>query len=350
MARSLAIHATHGLGKPVSDYRACLEECISVLHEHEWEISRKLIKKTAVGADEEVSGVKPLSSSTEIPNRIPGGVRIGDTPLSVLEALRELGSIRALTAEEKNALSLPSNRTFYMGIPTLNEGNPAVVLPKGHGHGVIRLSVNGSVRLSGVMADGRAVSASAAIHENMSWPLYAVPAGSGGALFGTVQVRSKPGSSDMDSACLQWLMPENPRRGTYRLGWPAGLTLDLRAAVYRAPVRMAREGALTGAGAPRTEGNAQLRIGPDQGEPLWRHALNVDATSKVWIQAPNALRLTVDPKTGFWRGTYLNPAIRKWVPFRGVIQQEARIGAGMELGMEGARAVRLEPTPPTFAP
>ncbi len=279
-----------------------------------------------------------------------GGVRIGDNPLSILEALRELGSIRPLTAEEKGAFSLPSNRTYYLGAPVANAGNPEASRPHGHGHGVIRSFAGGSVRMAGVMADGRSISASAAIQENGSWPLYAVPAGSSGALFGTVQVRSLPGSSDMDSACLQWFMPENPRRSAYRTGWPAGLTLDLRAAVYRAPVRMAREGALTGAGAPRTEGNAQLRIGPDQGESLWRHALNVDAASKVWIQAPNALRLTVDPKTGFWRGSYLHPEIRKWVPFRGVIQQESRIGAGMEWGMEGSRPVVLEPTPQLAAP
>lgn len=85
------------------------------------------------------------------------------------------------------------------------------------------------------------------------------------------------------------------------------MSLDLKAAVYRAPVRKAREGALTGAGAPRTEGNTQLMIGSATGETRWTHAFNLDAASKVWIQAPNQMRLVVDPKTGFWKGSYLQP-------------------------------------------
>jgi hypothetical protein len=86
-------------------------------------------------------------------------------------------------------------------------------------------------------------------------------------------------------------------------------------------------------------------IGSATGETRWTHAFNLDAASKVWIQAPNQMRLVVDPKTGFWKGSYLHPEKGTWIPFRGVIQQEARIGAGMEWGMEGSKAVVLEATP-----
>jgi len=69
------------------------------------------------------------------------------------------------------------------------------------------------------------------------------------------------------------------------------------------------------------------------------------ANNKITNSSPNKLALTFMPATGVFKGTVVNPATLKPVPFNGVVLQKQNVACGFSLGTNQTARALLEPLP-----
>jgi hypothetical protein len=224
------------------------------------------------------------------------------------------------------------------------QGLDSAQYPQGHGVGTLSVLTSGGVRLSGTLADGRAVSFSGALSKENTFAFYAPLASGKGALSGAVGFRETPGASDLDGQDLLWFNPFSAARKRYPAGWINGIRVDLLGSVYRVPA--AGQSALPGLGAVGPEGNALLELsGGDLPPAGIQIPLNVTPahTVRAVTPGPEALRLVIRPATGRWSGSFVHPVTRRRVPVSGVIFQKTSRGDGFLLGPSQSGPASLTP-------
>ena len=96
-----------------------------------------------------------------------------------------------------------------------------------------------------------------------------------------------------------------------------------------------------------TENNATLRLGDGNlSDPIVQSA-TLEATNRVRVLQPTVrgLQVTIDPGTGFFRGSFVHPTTRTRTALGGVIFQKQNFGVGFFLGADRAGYTNLEPVP-----
>lgn len=90
----------------------------------------------------------------------------------------------------------------------------------------------GVVTLVGTLADGTAISASSALSQTDSFPLFAPLYNKLGFLSGFVQLDSAQPASDLAATDLRWLRPFQDTAQYYPYGWTDPIKVDLLGAKY----------------------------------------------------------------------------------------------------------------------
>jgi hypothetical protein len=213
--------------------------------------------------------------------------------------------------------------------------------PQGDGSGVAVVNSNGSMRLTGTLADGTRVSYGNVLSKAQVWPLYDGDA-KGKAITGPVTFRDISGVSDFDGHGLLWFQPAG--KGTmYPGGWPQGIRTDLIGARYRHPHRSPVISNLSPANG---DGNATLTL-TEAGLPAegLLQPLNIGNDSRVEILGPNPSDVTfaLDPRTGLFKGRFMDSVTHDAVKFNGAVIQKQNLGAGAFRTPTGVGAASLTP-------
>jgi len=105
--------------------------------------------------------------------------------------------------------------------------------PQGDGIGTLTVMANGSVTLSGTLADGTAITANAPLSKNYTVPVYAqLYAGNTGSFSGVATLNLMNLDSDVSGTDFDWFRPWINEAQYYPWGWDEGVKIDLIGAQY----------------------------------------------------------------------------------------------------------------------
>jgi Bacterial Ig domain len=235
---------------------------------------------------------------------------------------------RNLTLSSLKATPLRGN---YTALITNNETGPS--LPGGSGFARMSVTANGAVMLIGKLGDGRPFSAGASLNSEDIVPLYVRPySRNEGYLAGQIAFRIT--DTDDASGSLTWHRPPRSNAAYY----PAGFTT---APTFQATRYMK----LTNFAYP-TYGFEYLGLGNDATLSLGEKPpkkLRWKTYSLTMRARPfDGTKVTFDPQTGLFRGTYFDAGILYTV--RGAIYQYRPGWAeGLSLDQNGTSHVSITP-------
>ncbi len=197
--------------------------------------------------------------------------------------------------------------------------------PQGDGVGTVTVSTSGVASLSGVLADGSRVVASAPLSKDLNWPLYGAATTPASLVTGVVAFADLA-DSDLSATGLTWIRSSSSS-AFYPSGWANGILVDMAGALYAAPFGTA---ALPGLGAPGPSGNATLTFSAG-GLGAITKAVNIDISSKVTpaVMPDHSFTAVINASTGLMSGSFsysLSPL--KMSAFSGVILQKGTNAAG----------------------
>lgn len=175
--------------------------------------------------------------------------------------------------------------------------------PRGNGIGTVALASNGIIYWRGTLADGTKVSQNQPLSKDNTWPLFLNLYKSKGVLLGKVAMdRSQP-ESDL-SGLFDWSRPVISGSRYFPLGFRI-VDSTFLGSFYTRPA--AGTSALPNFGNPPDNGQITLQEGSLLNDLSRR--LSYSASNRIAITNPGAERiiLTVDPNTGFVRGTFVHP-------------------------------------------
>jgi hypothetical protein len=201
--------------------------------------------------------------------------------------------------------------------------------PCGDSYGTLSVNTRGSVRLSGVLADGTRFTQAAAVSASGQWPLYAPLYGRQGWLWGWLTFTNPPAGELGGN--LSWVKPPLVREKYYRGGFAA--------------LSPARGGAyFTGRRGTRVLGGNKVWLVLSGGALARDLAVagSLSAGNRVKLAPP--ARLSLSASMGTFRGHTLAPATRQAMAFGGVVLQRQGVGCGCFLGPETSGQVRLSAT------
>jgi len=208
----------------------------------------------------------------------------------------------------------------------------AELRPGGDGFGTARVDAGGTVSFAGTLADGSKVTQKTAVSRNGNWPFYLALYGGKGSMLGWLTFGDGP-TNDLGGK-LSWIRPPSITSALY----PAGFAFDTEVdgSVYTRP-GTGRVLDLTNAVVVFTGGNLSapitnpVMLGPD---------------NKVTNEGSNRLVLTVVTPLGLIHGAVTPPEGANSLPFRGVLLQKQRSGAGFFLGTSQSGRLLLQARQP----
>jgi len=211
--------------------------------------------------------------------------------------------------------------------------------PGGAGHAVARVGANGSIRLTGQLADNERLSHATFLSKAGLWPLYRPLYRKQGLVIGEIALRNLPGVSDGDGK-VDWIRHPNDRSAVYPAGFETRPALLMSR--YEAPARFARPLVLKHWG-----GNALVSLGdPSLSEPLERLAtMNPGGAVLVPPQGGERLAVAVTARTGTTRATFFHPQTGSRTTAAGVVFQKQNLAAGAYLSGGRGGSFYLEPSP-----
>ena len=107
--------------------------------------------------------------------------------------------------------------------------------PQGYGCATMSVNVNGTVSLSGTLADNTAITASAPLSKANQWPLFAQLYALKGCIAGQAALTDADASTaDVTATNLFWCRPVQNVQW-YKNGWPGGIAVDASGARYAVP-------------------------------------------------------------------------------------------------------------------
>ena len=209
-------------------------------------------------------------------------------------------------------------------------GTQSADAPPGAGYGTLSVGKTGVATLSGALADGTAVSASAAVSKSGAAPLYAALYSTKGSLFAELDL-PPPGAGAFGGS-YHWTKP-TVTTGYHRLGFSVG-----NAAIG------SRFTALTAAQTIPTAGSAVVTFSGGNLDPVTQPA-TVAANNRVTFSAPilKSSSLTIYRTNGRFYGSFIHPVSKVARRFDGVLLQEQNVGYGFFLGTTLGGSVRFLP-------
>ncbi|MEK0451291.1 MAG: hypothetical protein RL088_3559 [Verrucomicrobiota bacterium] len=155
--------------------------------------------------------------------------------------------------------------------------------PQGDGIFSFAVSKKGAFKAAGTLADGTKFSAASALNKLNSAPLFAqLYKRKAGLLAAELKFDSSRADSDALALNTLWMRPVDLGAKHYPDGWPAGITLDMLAARYRAPQKGDVTSAFPGLGADDlVAGNATLTAADGKLTAAVVNNVNISAKNKV---------------------------------------------------------------------
>ena len=223
-------------------------------------------------------------------------------------------------------LSTKGNFTVAFPARATQTGLSKAEFPQGNGIGSVTITAKGVLKVSGTLADGTPIVATAPIAQDLKSPLFAKLYRSQGAVAGVITLDSAQADSDLAGSNLRWIRPAGASLQQYPNGWPSGILLDLVGAKYAS---VAGTRVLGGLGADDlVNGNAVLELTEGKLASPVSKTVNVSVGNKVTKAPADAtFRLRLTPRTGRFSGNFkhsdnTSPA------FQGVILQKGANAAG----------------------
>ncbi len=202
----------------------------------------------------------------------------------------------------------------------------AAETPCGDSYGTLSVSRQGSVRLSGVLADGTKFTQAAGVSENGQWPLYARLYSGQGSVWSWLTFTNPP-AGDLGGELI-WLKPPLNSAKYY----PAGFAL---AAPARGSAYLPPEGGARGLGFK----NAWLWLsGGELAEDLSVPVV-LDGGNRRKRDNPSSLSFST--RTGVFHGSVVTPGSPKALRFSGVLFQNQSLGWGHFLAQARSGRVRF---------
>jgi hypothetical protein len=193
---------------------------------------------------------------------------------------------------------------------------PADQFPQGHGFGVVTVKPDGTVRFTGSLGDGTALTQSAVISRTGTWPFHALLYGKRGVITGDLTFRDIAQVSDLDGT-LDWIKPALTGA---TITYPAGFATQTSVIGSRydksVPVP---DGTLS-------FGEGNLGLVPAQ--------VPVTNTLGSWTASPSVtgFRGQFAQSTGLFTGNLPTAASAKAHKFQGALFQKTQRGYGWFIG------------------
>jgi hypothetical protein len=209
--------------------------------------------------------------------------------------------------------------------------------PKGNGYAIACLDKTGGARITGTLADGRTFTANSIVSKTGGIPIYARLFGGAGALVGNSSLVNTT-ANDIEGS-VRWFKPERLKDKYYPNAF-ASLNA-ITGSNYVRPVK----------GTPfinfqTTDNRGRLLLSNGNIQTQIAQPLEVEADNSIALQTPTytGMKITVDPNTGRFSGSFVHPTagVRK---FSGVVTQKQRSGWGFFLGLDQAGTTVLQPQP-----
>jgi hypothetical protein len=204
-------------------------------------------------------------------------------------------------------------------------------VPQGFGFGTLTVSTTGSARMRGVLGDGTKMSSSVSVAADGTWPLYVSLYKNQGSCIASVTIDT----NHLLAATANWFKPAVPTDHDY----PGGFTTspNLTGALYVSPKN----------GGPSIAGSGTLTLGGGNLESNLVKTVVIAANGGVTVSPIGADKLTlkVNPITGQFSGSFLNPAVGKSTKLSGSLLQSDDSAAGFFQGTNQTGFVIVEPGP-----
>lgn len=265
------------------------------------------------------------ATNTVLPNK--------PNPLQVILHLNEGGGSNQITGTVSNSVftsellanlavfsktnPCPAAGRYTFNLAAANTNDTTV--PQGYGYGTLTVSKLGAGRLSGVLGDGTRISASDSLSAFITFPLYnALYQKKQGSCTGWITVVP----SNTVTAAVDWFKPATPKDRLYPAGFATATALD--GALYIPPSK----------GGPTVAGNWQLTAGGGNLLSNFVKSVVIDSNGFVTVSSPGSdgLLLGVQPTTGQFGGSFVDPTIGKRVILNGLLLQNTNSGAGFFVG------------------
>jgi hypothetical protein len=193
-------------------------------------------------------------------------------------------------------------------------GHESMTEPGGDSYGTVTISDSGALNFSGKLADGTSVAQKTFISSQGQWPFYESLYSGFGVMLGWISFADQP-DSDL-SGVVDWLKLSKPFTSLY----PAGFTLKTDAVGSQyvftkgAPIL------------PLADGNGQIVLENGGISQSITNEFTLDANNKVSTTDKTTLSFTTS--SGLFKGSAVDPATRKSIPFTGAVLQKQNSGAG----------------------
>jgi hypothetical protein len=207
----------------------------------------------------------------------------------------------------------------------------SAIVPGGDSYGTIALGPDGKAKVALSLADGTKVSQSAAISKNGQLPFYGSLYTGKGLILGWITFSNAPGN-DL-SGDVRWIKPAMTAK-YYSAGFTFGTTAFGSGYTNTAPGTNILS--MTDATVVLSGGNLSQNI---------TNLVSLLANNKITNTSPNKLTLTFTPTTGLFKGTVVDPATLKTIPYNGVVLQKQNVASGFSLGTNQTARALLSPTP-----
>ena len=204
-------------------------------------------------------------------------------------------------------------------------------VPQGFGFGILSVSATGSARMRGVLGDGTMMSSSATIGADGTWPLYVSLYKNQGSCIASVTIDT----NHLLAASANWFKPVSPLDHDY----PDGFTTspNLTGAPYVSPKN----------GGPSIAGSGTLTLGGGNLQSNLVKSVVIAANGNVTVSPADVDKLTlkVNPTTGQFSGSFVNPAVGKSTKVSGTFLQSDGSADGFFQGTNQTGFVTIEPDP-----
>jgi hypothetical protein len=200
--------------------------------------------------------------------------------------------------------------------------------PPGSGFGAVAVGQKGKVSLVGELADGQTISQTVPVSRRGEWPFYVSLYGGKGSILGWLTFTNQA-TNDL-LGLLNWIRPARPDARYY----PRGFT---------------NQSAVTGSSFETNRllnvTSALLVLGGGNLRESLTNAVTPVGTELVANSGNLRLDCTIDPSSGVFGGTFVDPGTGITNRLRGMVLQKQNRGVGYLRGTNQMGWIRLEPKP-----
>lgn len=208
--------------------------------------------------------------------------------------------------------------------------------PQGTGYATMTVKVDGTVSITGKLADNTAITASAPLSKLKQWPIFASLYTGKGCFAGLANLADADASTeDVTGTDFLWFRPAIAKVQWYPAGWPAGITVDLFGARYLMPPATPVTSVFPGLLTPTS--NATLTFDGGLTVTISNDITISTANTVANVPAAPSPTMTIAKATGLISGTFTHSDGSK-PAYQGVILQK-----GSQVGGSGFFMSRATP-------